>query len=248
MESRLLMKLLSSVRRAVIHEIKTLRGALYRRLALAPGVERALVDDFHQLYFDASAYHMTWRNTQWMGHDILKCPLDLWLYQEILFRLRPAVVVETGTAFGGSAHFLASMMDLIGHGRVITIDIEERPGRSAHPRITYLTGSSVAPEMVARVRELIGTDAPVMVLLDSDHTRDHVLAELQAYAPLVSRDSYLIVEDTNLNGHPVLPDYGPGPMEALEAFLPSHPDFAHDTSMDKFFLTFNPKGWLKRGG
>ncbi len=139
------------------------------------------------------------------------------------------------------------MMDLIGHGRVITVDIEERPGRSAHPRITYLTGSSVAPEMVSRVRDLVGTDAPVMVLLDSDHTRDHVLAELEAYAPLVSRDSYLIVEDTNLNGHPVLPDYGPGPMEALEAFLPAHPEFAHDTAMDKFFLTFNPKGWLKKG-
>lgn len=240
--------MLSSLSRAFLHELKTLRGAFYRRIASGKEDERALVSEFHRLYFDASAFHMTWRNTQWMGHDILKCPLDLWLYQEILFRLRPAVVVETGTAFGGSAHFLASMMDLIGHGRVITIDIEERPGRSAHPRITYLTGSSVAPEMVAEVRRLVGDEAPVMVLLDSDHTRDHVLAELHAYAPLVSRGSYLIVEDTNLNGHPVLPDYGPGPMEALEAFLPSHPDFAHDTSMDKFFLTFNPKGWLKRGG
>lgn len=240
------MSAFSSLSRALLHEAKTLRGAFYRRIAASHQNEQALVAEFHRLYFDASAFHMTWRNTRWMGHDILKCPLDLWLYQEILFRLRPAVVVETGTAFGGSAHFLASMMDILGHGRVITIDVDARPGRPEHPRITYLTGSSVAPDMVDHVRSLVSTDAPVMVLLDSDHAQSHVLAELEAYAPLVSRGSYLIVEDTNLNGHPVLPDYGPGPMEALQAFLPSHPDFVHDTSMDKFFLTFNPKGWLKR--
>lgn len=240
------MSLFSTLRRVVTHEVKTLRGAMYRRIANTQGDEQALVREFHRLYFDASAYHMTWRNTRWMGHDILKCPLDLWLYQEILHAVRPAVVIETGTAFGGSAHFLASMMDLIGHGRVITIDIEERPGRSAHPRITYLTGSSVASEMVAEVRRLAGDASPVMVLLDSDHRRDHVAAELEAYAPFVTRGSYLVVEDTNLNGHPVMPDFGPGPMEALQDFVARHPDFAHDTAMDKFFLTFNPKGYLKR--
>ena len=85
-----------------------------------------------------------------------------------------------------------------------------------------------------------------MVLLDSDHTRDHVLKELEAYSPMVTHGSYLIVEDTNLNGHPVEPEHGPGPMEALEAFLPAHPQFAHDTAMDKFLLTFNPRGFLKR--
>jgi len=240
------MAFLSSLSRGVLHELKTFRGAFYRKIARAKDDEQALVREFHRLYFDASAFHMTWRNTQWMGHDILKCPLDLWLYQEILFRLRPAVVIETGTAFGGSAHFLASMMDLLQHGRVITIDVEERPGRSTHPRITYLTGSSVAPDIVNQVRTSVGSDAPVMVLLDSDHRRDHVLAELETYAPLVTRGSYLVVEDTNLNGHPVLPDYGPGPMEAMETFLAGRTDFAHDTAMDKFFLTFNPRGWLKR--
>jgi len=240
------MSLFSTLRRVVTHEVKTLRGAMYRRIANTQGDEQALVREFHRLYFDASAYHMTWRNTKWMGHDILKCPLDLWLYQEILHAVRPAVVIETGTAFGGSAHFLASMMDLIGHGRVITIDIDERPGRSAHPRITYLTGSSVAPEMVADVRRLVGEASPVMVLLDSDHRRDHVAAELAAYAPFVTSGSYLVVEDTNLNGHPVMPEFGPGPMEAMQDFLARHPDFAHDTGMDKFFLTFNPKGYLKR--
>jgi cephalosporin hydroxylase len=107
-------------------------------------------------------------------------------------------------------------------------------------------GSSVDPDVVARVRAEVGEAAPVMVLLDSDHRRDHVLAELEAYAPLVSRGSYLVVEDTNLNGHPVEPDHGPGPMEAAEAFLARHAEFAHDTSLDKFLLTFNPRGFLRR--
>jgi cephalosporin hydroxylase len=232
--------------RALRHEIKTLRGVLYRRIAVNKADERAVLDEFHKLYFEARAFNMTWRNTFWMGHPILKCPLDLWLYQELIHRIRPAVVVETGTAFGASAHFLATMMDLVGVGRVITVDVEERPGRPEHPRVTYLTGSSVAPEMVARVAALVGDAGPVMVVLDSDHARDHVLAELRAYASLVTPGSYLVVEDTNLNGHPVDPAHGPGPMEALEAFLASGAPFAHDAEMDKFLLSFNPRGYLRR--
>ncbi len=112
--------LVRNVQRALSHELRTLRGALYRRLAISEKTERRRVDEFHRLYFDSSAFNMTWRNTYWMGHRILKCPLDLWLYQEILYAVRPAVVIETGTAFGGSAHFMASMMDILGHGRVIT--------------------------------------------------------------------------------------------------------------------------------
>ena len=110
------MGMLASLRHSVLHEIKTLRGALYRRIAADKENERALVDAFHKLYFDARAFNMTWRNTYWMGQPILKCPLDLWLYQELIHRLRPDVVVETGTAFGASAHFLACMMDLVGTG------------------------------------------------------------------------------------------------------------------------------------
>ena len=240
------MGLLNSLRHSIRHEVKTLRGALYRRISVDKANERALVDEFHKLYFEARAFNMTWRNTFWMGQPILKCPLDLWLYQELLHLIRPEVVVETGTAFGASAHFLACMMDVVGTGRVITIDIEDRPNRPTHSRVTYLTGSSVAPEMVTRVREMIGQASPVLVLLDSDHSKDHVLKELQAYSPLVTPGSYLVVEDTNLNGHPVDPEYGPGPMEALEAFLATNPPFAHDPGTDKFLLTFNPRGYLKR--
>ena len=240
------MSWLTTLRRSIVHEIKTLRGAFYRRVALDPADEQSVVTEFHRLYFDARAFNMTWRNTYFMGTAILKCPLDLWLYQEILHAVRPAVIVETGTAFGGSALYLASICDILDTGRIITIDIEERTGRPEHPRITYLTGSSVAPEMVDRVTGAVGNDAPVMVLLDSDHRRDHVLAELEAYSPLVTRGSYLVVEDTNLNGHPVEPDHGPGPMEAMEVFLGSHTDFKHDPAMDKFLFSFNPRGYLKR--
>lgn len=240
------MKLFAALRRAAAHEIRTLRGALYRRIALDPADERSVVTEFHRLYFDARAFNMTWRNTWFMGHAILKCPLDLWLYQEILHAVRPAVIVETGTAFGGSALYFASLCDLLDNGRVISIDVEPRAGRPAHPRITYLAGSSAAQDVIRQVTAAIGRAAPVLVVLDSDHRREHVLAELEAYGPLVTKGSYLIVEDTNLNGHPVEPDHGPGPLEAVETFLSGHPEFAHDAAMDKFLLSFNPHGYLRR--
>lgn len=236
----------SSLRRNFTHELRALRGAFYKRLAGRSAVDPDVVQAFHRTYFDARAYNLTWRNTYWMGHPILKCPLDLWLYQEILHRLRPAVIVETGTAFGGSAHYLASMCDLIGHGRVITVDLEPQPNLPAHPRITYVTGSSVAPDVLTRVGKAVGGASPVMVLLDSDHSEAHVRRELEAYHRMVSVGSYLVVEDTNLNGHPVEPEHGPGPWEATQAFLSAHPEFAHDPEMDKFLLSFNPRSYLKR--
>jgi cephalosporin hydroxylase len=240
------MSLLANLRRAVIHEVRTLRGAFYRRVAIDPADEQSVVTEFHRLYFDARAFNMTWRNTQFMGHAILKCPLDLWLYQEILHTIRPALIVETGTAFGGSALYLASICDFLNSGQIVTIDIESRQGRPEHPRVTYLTGSSVSPDIVDQVRDRARAGGTVLVLLDSDHSQDHGLAELRTYCALVTPGSYLIVEDTNLNGHPVEPEHGPGPMEAVETFLKDHKEFAHDPAMDKFLLTFNPRGYLKR--
>jgi cephalosporin hydroxylase len=238
--------MLSALGRALRHEIKTLRGSFYRRLAQSHRQETTVVDAFHRLYFDARAYNMTWRNTFYMGHAILKCPLDLWHYQEILHETRPDLIIETGTAFGGSALYLAHLCDLLGAGRVVTVDIESRAGRPQHPRITYVTGSSVSSEVVSSLQGAAREAQRVMVILDSDHSKGHVLAELRALAPLVTPGSYLIVEDTNLNGHPVEPDYGPGPMEAMDAFLAETPAFAIDQRWEKFFLSFNPRGYLKR--
>jgi cephalosporin hydroxylase len=156
-------------------------------------------------------------------------------------------VIETGTLYGGSALFLAHMMDLLGKGEIVTIDVNpgERP-RPEHPRITYLTGSSIDPEIVAQAAERARAAETVLVLLDSDHDRKHVLKELAAYAPLVTPGSYLVVEDTNINGHPTRPDGRPGPFEAVEEFMESNDDFTIDHEREKFLVTFNPSGFLRR--
>ena len=199
---------------------------------------------FHDLFYN---HKNTWRQNHWLGVRVLKSPFDLWIYQEILFEQRPDIVVECGTARGGSAYYLASMLDLIGSGRVITVDIERREDRPTHSRITYLRGSSTDPETVAGVRESIGPGEKTMVILDSDHARDHVLAELRAYGPLVTEGHFLIVEDTNVNGHPILPDHGPGPMEAVEAFLAEEAErWQIVRRCERLLLTFNPRGFLKR--
>jgi cephalosporin hydroxylase len=209
--------------------------------------ERAVVDRFHRLYYDAM--DRTWKDTYWRGVRTAKCPMDMWIYQEILWETRPDLVIECGTAWGGSALFFASMMDLLGAGSVVTIDIagdEEIPGRPSHPRIAYLQGSSTDPAILATVRERAAGARRVMVVLDSDHSFAHVSAELEHYAPLVTPGDYLVVEDTNVNGRPVVPDFGPGPGEAVEAFLSASAAFDRDAAREKFFMTFNPGGYLRK--
>lgn len=205
---------------------------------------KEVTDAFHRLYHANGA--RTYNNTYWFGVPVQKCPLDLWVFQEILFETRPDVVVEMGTYKGGSALFFASMFDLLGRGRVITVDIEDQPGKPPHPRIEYLLGSSTSPEIARQVRERLRPGERVMVVLDSDHSRDHVLEELRLYSDLVTPGNYLIVEDTHFNGHPILPRHGPGPMEAVREFLRRTELFEVDREREKFGLTFNPSGYLKR--
>jgi len=216
------------------------------RQSLSRLKRKAVVEPFHRLYYNSGA--STWSNTYWRGVPLQKCPLDLWVYQELLVEIRPAMIVECGTAFGGSAHFLASMCELLEHGEVISIDIVPPENPPIHERLTYLGGSSTAPEIVNAVKHQIGGREPVLVLLDSDHSRAHVLEELRLYAPLVTPGSYLIVEDTNVNGHPVVCGFGPGPWEAVETFMATNPDFEIDRSREKHLLTFNPNGYLRRIG
>jgi cephalosporin hydroxylase len=205
--------------------------------------EEETVQSFHRLYYDSKV----WRDTYWLGVETQKTPLDLWIYQEILVELKPDVIIETGTFDGGSALYLATICDLLGTGKVITVDIETRPYRPKHPRITYVEGhSSTSIEAVAKVKSGIGDGHKVMVILDSDHGLKHVMDELRTYSGMVTPGQYLIVEDTNINGHPVLEDFGPGPMEALDAFLRESQDFVIDASREKFYLTFNPRGFLRR--
>lgn len=239
------MNTLKILRRRVMQELRNIRGTVNRRLAHSPKQEAEIVNEFHHLYYEVLP-HRTWQNTYWMGHRLLKCPLDVWHYQEILYEVRPDLIIETGTCFGGSALLLAQLCDLLGHGRIITVDIESREDRPVHPRITYLTGSSTAPDIVSQLTGSARQESRVIVILDSDHSKGHVSAELRALADLVTLGSYLIVEDTNVNGHPVASDHGPGPMEALEEFLAEHHEFNIDLRGEKFLLSFNPRGYLKR--
>jgi cephalosporin hydroxylase len=207
--------------------------------------ERRLVEQFHDLYY------RRWRgggdtiNLSWFGYLLWKCPFDLWVYQELLVRTKPDFVVETGTFAGGSALYLASIFDLLGHGQVLSIDLNPRENRPEHPRIEYITGSSTDPAIVEQVKVRV-KDARAMVILDSDHHAAHVYQELLAYQALVQPGDYLVVEDTNVNGHPAFADYGPGPMEAVERFLTETEDFQIDHCCNRFLMTLNPQGYLKR--
>src|SRR3954447_4686990 len=135
-------------------------------------MSEGLVRAFHRHYYDQP--HRTWDNTTWLGVKVLKCPLDAWIYQEILWETRPELIVECGTRFGGSAYYLATLCDLIGRGEVLTIDIDTAyDARPAHPRLMYLAGSSVDETIVAQVRAR-AQGRSVMVILDSDHAQAHV--------------------------------------------------------------------------
>jgi cephalosporin hydroxylase len=212
--------------------------------------DRAVIEEFHRLFYQSML--TTWANTRWLGVAVEKPPSDLWVYQEIVTEIRPDVIVETGTRFGGSALFLASVCDLLDHGRVVTVDLEDLASndtvRRSHPRITYVIGSSTSQRALDAVRRQLDGAQTVMVILDSDHSMTHVTDELRLYAPLVTQGSYLIVEDTQINGHPTVPNAGPGPMEALAVFLKENTEFVPDRNREKFLVTFNPRGFLKRVG
>ena len=203
-----------------------------------------IVDQFHSLYYCSP--ERTWNNTRWMGRRTMRCPLDLWVYQEILYEIKPDIVIETGTNEGGGAHFLASIMDVIGKGKVIGVDIEELDNRADHERITYIQGSSISNEIVRKVSEMIEPDHAVLVILDSDHNMPHVLEEMKIYSEFVTKGSYMIVEDSNINGHPIMPKWGPGPFEAIQKFLQENNFFEIDRSQEKFYLSFNPNGYLRK--
>ncbi len=207
-------------------------------------IKEMVAQQFNKLYYDSHVWAEG--KTSWLGVPIQKFPTDLWIYQEIIFEERPDVVIETGTANGGSALFFASLFDLVEKGEIVTVDVEDLKGRPKHNRITYLLGSSTSKEISEQVREMAYGKEKVMVVLDSDHHKEHVLDELRIYSNLVTKGSYLVVEDTNINGHPVLTGFGPGPMEAVEEFLKENKHFVVDTSREKFRLTANPRGFLRR--
>ncbi len=210
--------------------------------------DESVQDCFHKTFFHQHFCRGTDVDIHWMGVPVEKCPMDLWAYQEILWQLQPDLIIETGTGRGGTTLYLASLLDSLEKGRIISIDIATIPSRPQHSRISYLTGNSVSSAIVNDVRAQASPSDRVMVILDSEHAKSHVLSEMKNYAPLVTSGSYLIVEDTHFNGNPVPLEKGPGPLEAVDEFLTDHYEFQPDRSREKYMLTFNPKGYLLKTG
>jgi cephalosporin hydroxylase len=209
---------------------------------------RVVIDRFHRLYYNGPD---SWAANTFLGHRILQCPLDLHIYQELIFRLKPAFILQTGIFGGGSLVYYASILDLMKASPetlVIGVDIELQDVAKAidHPRIRMIEGSSTDPSTIEQVRALLPAPRG-MVILDSDHAEAHVSRELELYPQFVEVGSYLVVEDTDVNGHPVLPQHGPGPFEAVEKFLPKNPQFVRDDALWKRNLfSHHQYGWLKR--
>lgn len=190
--------------------------------------------------------HSIMTGTSYFGIPTLKSPIDAWIYQEILFETRPDVIVEIGNFHGGSLLALAHLCDAIGHGRVIGVDLSHHllpPLVRSHSRITLIDGD--ACESFEQVEPLIDAGDRVLVIEDSAHTFDNTLQVLRRYAPLVKPGGYFIVED-GICHHGLDVGPNPGPYEAIDSFLQENADFESDRSRERFLITWNPKGYLKR--
>jgi cephalosporin hydroxylase len=196
-------------------------------------------------------YHtrLLFQKVKWMGIPAWKNVMDAWVYQEIIHEVRPEVIIEIGNACGGSTLYLANLLDLMGTGEVIAVDIDHSRFQPRHPRISLVTGDSIAPETLARVESLVGSRRG-LVIDDSDHGRERTLATLRAYGKFVSVGGYFIVEDTVIDLFRAGDGLGnlDGPMGAVEQFVGEDPRFCVDLDREYFILTYNPHGYLKRVG
>jgi len=224
--------------------------------------DEALVSTAHGFVRESLRANYSY-NFDWLGMPIIQYPQDLIALQEIIWRTRPDLIVETGIARGGSLIFHASMLHLLTNGgQVVGIDVELRPHNRArilaHPlaaAISLLDGSSTDPDIISSVNAIAQGKERVMVVLDSNHTHDHVLAELEAYAPLVGPGGYCVVFDTIID---MMPDghysdrpwnRGNSPATAVKAFLEKHRDWQEDRAIsDRLLISAAPGGYLRRRG
>jgi cephalosporin hydroxylase len=229
------------------------------------GSNRELVDA-GMAFTRASAVPQYSYNFSWLGRPIIQYPQDIIAMQELIWSIQPELIVETGIAHGGSLIFSAAMLELNAacggpqHATVLGVDIDirahNRQAIEAHPmcrRISMIQGSSIAPEIVAQVKAAAAGKQRVLVCLDSNHTHDHVLAELRAYAPLTSVGSYCVVFDTIIEDLPaeMFPDrpwgQGNNPKTAVREYLKSHTEFVIDKQIDhKLLISVAPDGYLRR--
>ena len=209
--------------------------------------------------FAPTAYHFwyyhnsIWNQTSWMGVDTQKIPSDMWNYQEILCSLRPSLIIEFGTCRGGAALFFASVMRQIGNPfKVVSVDIDHSQTSAltkSDPDIELLTMSSTDERVKSYLLEMRQQrSGPAFAILDSDHSKKHVLAEMNSLRDVLTSGDYLVVEDSHFNGHPVVRSHGPGPYEAMEEYFRQFPnDYRRDTQREKKFgFTCATNGFLIR--
>jgi cephalosporin hydroxylase len=208
---------------------------------------RQWLEHFHRTVHLGSVHGTPQLQQRWLGRLQSKNPLDCWVYQEILHETRPDLVIELGVAQGGTTLYLAHLMDLVGHGEVVGVDLDMRRARDLkHDRVSLVEGNCLDPRTIEAVASRC-RGRRTMVIADCDHGRDHVLGELHAYSSLVAKGCYYVVEDTIcdvMGWQPV-----PGPHAAVEAFLEEDSAFANDGELrEKFGITYNFDGYLKRVG
>lgn len=184
---------------------------------------------------------------KWLGQPVWQNTFDLWTIQEAIWEIQPELLIECGTNAGGSAYFYARLFDLIGKGRIVTIDIEKMHDIS-HPRIDFLIGSSISEDIINQVREKVAqTRGPIMVILDSDHSASHVWQEMELYAPFVSPNSFMLVQDGCIDTLPIFKNGRPGPLVAIRKFIANHREFEIDKEQGRrFLISSHPDGWLRR--
>lgn len=207
----------------------------------------AISDQYHIHYEEKRL----WEGTRWLGVNIQKNPCDMVIMQELIFKIKPSLIIETGTSSGGSALFFASILELIGNGQVISVDknlekvsFDYVDSLMCGKRITFLTGESIDPHIISSIEKYI--DGPVIVFLDSWHSEEYVAKELEIYSKFVTVDSYIVVEDTHI-GNPIKWKYKDlGPKAAVDSFLANNSKFVIDHECEKLLFTFNPSGYLKR--
>lgn len=227
----------------------------------AQGKNNALTDLGLKFLIDTAPTKYSY-NFTWMGRPVIALPQDMIAMQEIIWEVKPDLIIETGVAHGGSIVYYASLLELIGQeGQVVGIDIDIRQHNrtliEAHPmykRITLIEGSSISPQIVKQVSEIASSKKKVMVCLDSNHTHEHVLQELKLYSPFVSKGSYCVVFDTVIEDMPDDYDWGVrpwgkgnNPKTAVWEFLRTHDEFEIDKIIDnKLLISVAPDGYLKR--
>jgi cephalosporin hydroxylase len=234
------------------------------RQSLALGQDKAVFEQSKQMLLNLDSYDYSYL-WNWFGAPIIQMPADVMATQEVIFATQPDIIIETGVARGGSILFMASLCQLLGKGKVIGVDIDIRAHNrqtienhplkdTLLPRIQLVEGSSVAPETIETIKRLIPDEASVMVVLDSNHARDHVLAELRAYGPLVTKGCYMVVADT-LVGHCSEDETpqkrsqilfkGNDPLSARDDYLSETDRFEVDEALNgKLMLSSSPGGYL----